>query len=135
MPEKPSRQRRSAASNRRRTRYPRRSLAAWRRDRTRYSRSAGQSQRLYNYPETDAYHDWQGPADPDRTFLEHVYEAGIPKEQTQIQILSDLLDRAFDGSASNLVMRALAAKPASPKELVGIRDMIESARKKRGSSK
>jgi BlaI family transcriptional regulator, penicillinase repressor len=65
----------------------------------------------------------------------HVYEAGIPKEETQTQILSDLLDRAFEGSASNLVMRALAAKPASPKELAGIRDMIESARKKRGSSK
>jgi BlaI family transcriptional regulator, penicillinase repressor len=64
----------------------------------------------------------------------HVYEAGIPKEETQTQILSDLLDRAFEGSASNLVMRALAAKPASPKELAGIRDMIESARKKRGSS-
>lgn len=60
----------------------------------------------------------------------HVYEAGIPKEETQKQILGDLLNRAFEGSALDLVMRAVAAKPASSGELTKIRDMIEAARKK-----
>src|SRR5580698_11618823 len=32
-------------------------------------------------------------------FGAHVYEAGIPKEQTQKQIVGDLLNRAFEGSA------------------------------------
>src|SRR5215472_12638034 len=46
-------------------------------------------------------------------FRNHIYEAGIPREQTQIRIAGDLMTRAFDGSAKSLVMGALAAKPAS----------------------
>src|SRR5688572_351022 len=49
-------------------------------------------------------------------FRSHVYEAGVPKEQTQRQIAGDLLTRAFDGSARSLVMGALAAQPASDEE-------------------
>jgi len=65
----------------------------------------------------------------------HVYEAGIPREQTQSQILYDLLNRAFDGSSSALVMRALSTKPASPEELDEIRNMIETAKRNKGNSK
>jgi len=65
----------------------------------------------------------------------HVYEAGIPREQTQTQILDDLLNRAFDGSSSALVMRALSTKPASPEELDQIRSMIDTAKRKKGKSK
>src|SRR5688572_12708983 len=36
-------------------------------------------------------------------FRSHVYEPGVPREQTQKQIVSDLLTRAFDGSAKGLV--------------------------------
>ncbi len=61
----------------------------------------------------------------------HVYQAGIPKEQTQKQILGDLMNRAFEGSARSLVMGALAAKPASRDELDEIRRMIEAAEKGR----
>src|SRR5580704_4339588 len=39
-------------------------------------------------------------------FRSHVYEAGVPKEQTQTQIAGDLLKRAFHGSAASLVMGA-----------------------------
>ncbi len=67
-------------------------------------------------------------------FGSHVYEAGAPKEQTQRQIAGDLLKRAFGGSARNLVMGALAAAPASRKELDEIRGMLDAfARKKEGS--
>ncbi len=66
-------------------------------------------------------------------FGAHVYEAGIPKEQTQKQIVGDLLDRAFEGSARGLVLGALAAKPASSDDLAEIKRMIEQAAK--GKSK
>ncbi len=46
-------------------------------------------------------------------FGSHVYEASVPKEQTQRQIAGDLLKRAFGGSARSLVMGALTAQPAS----------------------
>jgi len=65
-------------------------------------------------------------------FGAHVYEAGIPKEQTQKQIVGDLLNRAFEGSARGLVMGALAAKPASAADLDEIKRMIEAAGKGRG---
>src|SRR5882724_5691225 len=50
-------------------------------------------------------------------FRSHVYEPGIPKEQTQTQIAGDLMKRAFDGSARSLVLGALSAQPASREEL------------------
>jgi predicted transcriptional regulator len=39
--------------------------------------------------------------------------------------VSDLLDKAFGGSASQLVMQALAAKPASADELAQIRRLLD----------
>jgi BlaI family transcriptional regulator, penicillinase repressor len=68
-------------------------------------------------------------------FGAHVYEAAIPKEQTQKQILGDLLGRVFEGSSYSLVMGALGAKPASAKELDKIGRMIEEAGNRRGKSK
>jgi BlaI family transcriptional regulator, penicillinase repressor len=68
-------------------------------------------------------------------FRSHVYEAGVPKEQTQKQIAGDLLARAFAGSAKSLVMGALAAKPASREELAEIRKMIEAFTKEKGRSR
>ena len=51
----------------------------------------------------------------------------LSEEQTQRQLVRDLLDRAFGGSASKLVMQALAARRATPEELGEIRKLIESA--------
>src|SRR5665213_2094487 len=58
-------------------------------------------------------------------FGAHVYEAGIPKEQTRKQIVGDLLNRAFEGSARELVLGALSAQPASREDLDEIRSMID----------
>lgn len=55
----------------------------------------------------------------------HVYEAQLAEEQTQTQLVGDLLERAFKGSATKLVMRALAARPASAGELSEIRRMLD----------
>src|SRR4029079_6817789 len=41
----------------------------------------------------------------------HVYEATWTEGQTQRLIVTELLDKVFKGSASSLVMQALAAKP------------------------
>jgi predicted transcriptional regulator len=55
----------------------------------------------------------------------HVYEARLAREQTQRQLIGDLLDRAFEGSATKLVMQALSAKRASAEELSTIREMLD----------
>ena len=55
----------------------------------------------------------------------HVYQAKLTEEQTQRQLVRDLLDRAFGGSATKLVMQALAARRASAEELSEIRRLID----------
>lgn len=55
----------------------------------------------------------------------HLYAARMPAEQTQAQLLGDLVDRAFDGSAGRLVMRALSSRPASAEELAEIRRLLD----------
>jgi BlaI family transcriptional regulator, penicillinase repressor len=55
----------------------------------------------------------------------HVYEPTLTEEITQRQLLTDLLDRAFDGSAQQLVLQALAAKPAAKAELAEIRRLLD----------
>ena len=61
----------------------------------------------------------------DRT---HVYRARLGEEQTQRQLVRDLVDRAFGGSAMKLVLQALAARRASPEELRDIRRAIDQAK-------
>ncbi len=61
----------------------------------------------------------------DDTERAHVYVARLAQEQTQRQILSDLADKAFGGSAAKLVMQALSAKKTSKEELAGIRKMLD----------
>src|SRR3954466_5233259 len=58
----------------------------------------------------------------------HVYQARMTQAQTQRQLVRDLLDRAFGGSASKLVMQALAARRASPAELGEIRRLLDDRR-------
>ena len=67
-------------------------------------------------------------------FGSHVYEASVPKEQTQQQIAGDLLKRVFEGSARSLVMGALAAQPASRQELEEIRGMLDEFAEEKGHS-
>ena len=54
----------------------------------------------------------------------HLYRAAVAQEETQRHLIRDLLDRAFGGSPSQLVMQALAAKPASAEELQEIRRLL-----------
>jgi len=68
-------------------------------------------------------------------FRSHVYEAGLPKEQTRARLAHDLLQRAFEGSARELMLGALSAKPVSADELAGIRRMIDAFAKEAGKSR
>lgn len=55
---------------------------------------------------------------------QHAYRAHASEGETQKQLLSDLLHRAFGGSMSQLVMQALATKKASQDELQAIRQLL-----------
>jgi BlaI family transcriptional regulator, penicillinase repressor len=55
----------------------------------------------------------------------HVYAARIPAEQTRRQLVGDLLDRAFGGSAALLVQQALSSKRPSAQELSRIRVYLD----------
>jgi len=61
----------------------------------------------------------------DETARAHVYAARAPEDQTQRQLVRDLLDRAFGGSATKLVMHALSARKTSRAELARIREMLD----------
>jgi predicted transcriptional regulator len=64
----------------------------------------------------------------DESSRTHVYEAVASQDETQQQLVGDLLDRVFDGSAARLVMQALATRKASPAELADIRKLLEKHR-------
>jgi predicted transcriptional regulator len=55
----------------------------------------------------------------------HRYEAAHAEEEMQRRLVGDLLQKAFDGSAKQLVLQALSAKRASAKELSEIRRMLD----------
>jgi predicted transcriptional regulator len=55
----------------------------------------------------------------------HIYAPAVRQEEAQRQLVGDLLDRAFGGSAAALVMQALAARRASDEELDAIRRLLD----------
>jgi BlaI family penicillinase repressor len=62
-------------------------------------------------------------------YRSHVYEAGLSKQETQQQLARNLLRRAFDGSAKNLVLGALSSQPVSSSELAEIRKILDKFEK------
>ena len=65
----------------------------------------------------------------------HVYSAKLSQDQTQRQLVADLVDRAFGGSAAALVLQALSAHPTSTDELSEIQRLIDDyKRTSRGSA-
>jgi predicted transcriptional regulator len=65
----------------------------------------------------------------------HIYRATRAEEETQRHLVADLLERAFGGSTTKLVMQALASKRASPKELREIRRLLDQAAARSSRSK
>ena len=64
----------------------------------------------------------------DESARTHIYAPASTQDQTQRQLVTDLLDRVFDGSAAQLVMQALAAKKTTPEELAEIRKLLNKPR-------
>jgi predicted transcriptional regulator len=62
----------------------------------------------------------------DESARTHIYEPAYTEDQTQRQLVTDLLNRAFDGSAAKLVLQALASAKTSPKELAEIKKLLDS---------
>jgi BlaI family penicillinase repressor len=61
----------------------------------------------------------------------HVYEACLPAEQTKRQLAGDILQRVFEGSASQLMMHALAGQKASREEIEELRHMLDQYERNR----
>lgn len=61
----------------------------------------------------------------------HIYRSAASQEETQNQLLRDLSERLFSGSAAQLAMHALAMDPTSAEELEEIRTLIEQKRQTR----
>lgn len=55
----------------------------------------------------------------------HVYEADVPRHAIQTALVSDLTDRAFDGSTTSLVMHALSPDHASAEEIAQVRAWLD----------
>jgi predicted transcriptional regulator len=72
----------------------------------------------------------KGLVERDASARAHVYRAKAPQAETQKNLVSDLLEKAFRGSALKLVQNVLEAKPASADELAEIRRMISDAEEK-----
>jgi BlaI family penicillinase repressor len=60
----------------------------------------------------------------------HVYEAVQPAEKTKRQLALDVLQRVFDGSASQLMMHALADRKGSKEEVEELRRLLNDYERK-----
>lgn len=64
----------------------------------------------------------------DESTRTHVYKAASSAGQTQQQLVTDLVDKVFEGSAAKLVMHALSTGKTSPEELAEIRKLLDAHR-------
>ena len=61
----------------------------------------------------------------DESSRTHIYKADVRQEEIQSAMLDKLLDSAFGGSASRLVLHALGKGQASQEDLNRIKDLIK----------
>ena len=66
----------------------------------------------------------KGLVERDESCRPQLYCPRLPRELTERQLIKDLADRAFGGSAKRLVMQALEAKKASPDEMAQIEKIL-----------
>ena len=61
----------------------------------------------------------------DDTVRPQIYRARHSQQQTQTHLVKDLIQRAFDGSVKDMVLRALSTKRPSPKTLKAMERLLE----------
>ena len=59
----------------------------------------------------------------------HVYTPAFSEEATQGNIVTDLMQRVFGGSAQHLALRALQVKPTTKEERMEIRRLLDALEK------
>lgn len=67
----------------------------------------------------------KGLVERDESVRPQIYRARYSQEQTQRQMLKDLVQRAFGGSVKALVMQALATKKSSAEDLEAIEKLLD----------
>jgi predicted transcriptional regulator len=65
----------------------------------------------------------------DSSARSHVFRPALKQSQTQRQLLADLISRAFNNSARQLILHALSSRKVSRQELQEIRRVIDEAEK------
>ncbi|MDQ3801082.1 MAG: BlaI/MecI/CopY family transcriptional regulator [Acidobacteriota bacterium] len=73
----------------------------------------------------------KGLVERDETERPQIYTTRVPQEQTQKQLVKDLLNRAFGGSLRQLVMQALSDKEASDTELEQLERLLDKFEEKK----
>ncbi|MCO8123301.1 BlaI/MecI/CopY family transcriptional regulator [Stieleria sp. TO1_6] len=53
-----------------------------------------------------------------------IYRPAKPQQRTQKQMLGELIDKVYDGSAAQLMLHALSSKRATPDEIAQIRGLL-----------
>ena len=61
----------------------------------------------------------------DETTRPQVYRARYSRENTQRQLLKDLIQRAFGGSVKTLVMQAVSTRKSSPEDLEAMERLLD----------
>jgi len=67
----------------------------------------------------------KGHVDRDESQRPQVYRARYSQQQTQTQLVRDLLQRAFGGSVKALVLQALATRRSTPEELEAMEKLLD----------
>lgn len=65
----------------------------------------------------------------------HFYRASVPAERTKRQLAHDLIERAFAGSAHDLVLHALGGRNITNQELGEIRRLVEGLEENENNNK
>jgi BlaI family transcriptional regulator, penicillinase repressor len=67
----------------------------------------------------------KGLVERDETCRPQIYRPRYSQEQTQRQLVRDLLDRAFGGSVRTMVLQALATRKSSAEELEAMEKLLD----------
>jgi len=67
----------------------------------------------------------------DKSSRIHVFSPAVKEEETQTKIIDKMLNLAFGGSASKLILQTLGSNKTSPEELDKIKQLITDIEKKR----
>ncbi len=62
----------------------------------------------------------------DESTFKHIYKPATSEEKTEKNIIGEVMEKVFAGSAEKLVMRALTSKKVSPEELQKIRELLDN---------